>query len=51
MKIQALIHPAEAGGYWAEAPALGCTTEEDAIALYRRFCSLIEKVNQLPQST
>jgi predicted RNase H-like HicB family nuclease len=28
MKIKAIIHPAEEGGYWAEVPALpGCITE------------------------
>ncbi len=28
MKIRAIIHPAEEGGYWAEVPALpGCITE------------------------
>jgi predicted RNase H-like HicB family nuclease len=32
MKIQALIHPAEDGGYWAEAPALrGCYSEGETI--------------------
>lgn len=30
MKISAVIHPAEEGGYWAEVPALpGCITEGD----------------------
>lgn len=30
MKIQAIIHEAEEGGYWAEVPALpGCITEGD----------------------
>lgn len=30
MKIQAIIHEAEEGGYWAEVPALpGCVTEGD----------------------
>ncbi|MEH2235682.1 type II toxin-antitoxin system HicB family antitoxin [Nostoc sp.] len=30
MKIRAIIHPAEEGGYWAEVPALpGCITEGD----------------------
>jgi predicted RNase H-like HicB family nuclease len=30
MKIKAIIHPAEEGGYWAEVPALpGCITEGD----------------------
>ncbi len=32
MKIQAIIHKAEEGGYWAEVPALpGCFTEGDSI--------------------
>ncbi len=30
MKIKAVIHTAEEGGYWAEVPALpGCITEGD----------------------
>ena len=30
MKIKAIIHEAEEGGYWAEVPALpGCVTEGD----------------------
>ena len=30
MKIKAIIHPADEGGYWAEVPALpGCITEGD----------------------
>lgn len=30
MKIKAIIHIAEEGGYWAEVPALpGCITEGD----------------------
>jgi predicted RNase H-like HicB family nuclease len=30
MKIKAIIHTAEEGGYWAEVPALpGCVTEGD----------------------
>ncbi|WGV24440.1 type II toxin-antitoxin system HicB family antitoxin [Halotia branconii] len=32
MKIKAIIHPAEEGGYWAEVPALpGCVTEGETI--------------------
>ncbi|HYX16624.1 MAG TPA: type II toxin-antitoxin system HicB family antitoxin [Nostoc sp.] len=32
MKIRAIIHPAEEGGYWAEVPALPvCITEGDTI--------------------
>ncbi|MEH2192527.1 MAG: type II toxin-antitoxin system HicB family antitoxin [Nostoc sp.] len=32
MKIRAIIHPAEEGGYWAEVPALpGCINEGDTI--------------------
>jgi predicted RNase H-like HicB family nuclease len=30
MKIKAIVHSAEEGGYWAEVPALpGCVTEGD----------------------
>ncbi|HWB10462.1 MAG TPA: type II toxin-antitoxin system HicB family antitoxin [Pirellulales bacterium] len=30
MKIRAIIHPAEEGGFWAEVPALkGCYSEGD----------------------
>ena len=32
MRIKAIIHPAEEGGYWAEVPALpGCITEGDTM--------------------
>ena len=32
MKIKAIIHPAEEGGYWAEVPALpNCITEGDSM--------------------
>ena len=32
MKIRAIIHPAEEGGYWAEVPELvGCITERDTM--------------------
>ena len=32
MKIKAIIHTAEEGGYWAEVPALpGCNTQGDTI--------------------
>lgn len=32
MKIKAIIHPAQEGGYWAEVPALpGCITEGETI--------------------
>ncbi|WP_074382485.1 type II toxin-antitoxin system HicB family antitoxin [Phormidesmis priestleyi] len=32
MKIRAIVHSAEEGGYWAEVPALpGCVTEGDKI--------------------
>jgi predicted RNase H-like HicB family nuclease len=32
MKIRAIIHPAEEGGYWAEVPALpGCITEGETM--------------------
>lgn len=32
MKIKAIVHLAEEGGYWAEVPALpGCITEGDTM--------------------
>ena len=32
MKIKAIVHQAEEGGYWAEVPALpGCITEGDTL--------------------
>ena len=32
VKIKAIIHPAEEGGYWAEVPALpGCIIEGDSM--------------------
>lgn len=32
MKIKAIIHEAEEGGYWAEVPALpGCSTQGETI--------------------
>jgi predicted RNase H-like HicB family nuclease len=32
MKVKAIIHPAEEGGFWAEVPALpGCITEGDSM--------------------
>ena len=32
MRIKAIIHQAEEGGYWAEVPALpGCITEGDTM--------------------
>jgi predicted RNase H-like HicB family nuclease len=32
MKFNAIVHPAEEGGYWAEVPALpGCITEGDTM--------------------
>jgi predicted RNase H-like HicB family nuclease len=33
MKLQAIIHPAEEGGFWAEVPALpGCVSEGETYA-------------------
>jgi predicted RNase H-like HicB family nuclease len=33
MKIRALVHEAEEGGFWAEVPALpGCVTQGETIA-------------------
>ena len=32
MKVKAIIHEAEEGGYWAEVPALpGCVTQGDTV--------------------
>ncbi len=32
MTIQAIAHPAEEGGYWAEVPALpGCVTQAETL--------------------
>ena len=32
MTIEAIVHPAEEGGYWAEVPALpGCMTEGESV--------------------
>jgi predicted RNase H-like HicB family nuclease len=32
MTIQAIVHPAEEGGFWAEVPALpGCMTEGETM--------------------
>jgi predicted RNase H-like HicB family nuclease len=32
MKLRVLVHPAEEGGYWAEAPALpGCVSEGETL--------------------
>ena len=32
MKIKAIVHQADEGGYWAEVPALpGCITEGDTM--------------------
>ena len=32
MKMKAVIHPAQEGGYWAEVPGLpGCITEGDSM--------------------
>ena len=36
MKLRALIHADESGGYWAEVPALpGCVTQGETIAEVR----------------
>ena len=32
MKLQILVHQAEEGGYWAEAPSIpGCATQGDSL--------------------
>jgi predicted RNase H-like HicB family nuclease len=45
MKVKAIIHPAEEGGFWAEVPVLpGCftqgETEEDVISNLREAVEL-----------
>ena len=37
MKLKAIIHEAEEGGYWAEVPALqGCVTQGETLAELKR---------------
>jgi predicted RNase H-like HicB family nuclease len=37
MKLQAIIHDAEEGGFWAEVPALpGCVTQGETLAEVRK---------------
>lgn len=37
MKIKAVVHKAEEGGYWAEVPALpGCVTQAESMEELRR---------------
>ena len=37
MKIKAVVHKAEEGGYWAEVPALpGCVTQAESMDELRR---------------
>lgn len=37
MKIQAIIHKAEEGGFWAEVPALpGCVTQGETLTEIRK---------------
>lgn len=36
MKLKAIVHKAEEGGYWAEVPAIpGCVTQGDTLAELR----------------
>jgi len=44
MQIQAVIHTAEEGGFWAEVPALpGCVSQGESIEeLTRNICEAIE---------
>ena len=56
MKLRAIIHPAEEGGFWAEVPAIpGCTTQgETKEELLRNLHEAIEgclSVELDPQST
>jgi predicted RNase H-like HicB family nuclease len=37
MKLKAIVHEAEEGGYWAEVPALpGCVTQGETLAEVRK---------------
>jgi predicted RNase H-like HicB family nuclease len=56
MKLRAIIHPAEEGGFWAEVPAIpGCATQgETKEELMRNLHDAIEgclSVELDPQST
>ena len=56
MKLSAIIHPAEEGGFWAEVPAIpGCATQgETKEELMRNLHEAIEgclSVELDPQST
>ena len=56
MKIRAIIHPAEEGGFWAEVPAIpGCATQgETKEELMRNLHEAIKgclSVELDPQST
>ncbi len=56
MKLRAIIHPAEEGGFWAEVPAIpGCATQgETKEELLRNLHEAIEgclSVELDPQST
>jgi len=31
MKIHAVVHKAEEGGFWAEVPSIGCATQAETI--------------------
>lgn len=44
MKIKAIVHAAEEGGFWAEVPALpGCVTQAESMeALEARLAEAIE---------
>ncbi len=44
MKLRAIVHPAEEGGYWAEVPALpGCMTQgETREELLHNVCEAVE---------
>jgi predicted RNase H-like HicB family nuclease len=37
VKLKAIVHPADEGGYWAEVPALpGCVTQGETIEEIKR---------------
>ena len=44
MRLKAIIHPADEGGYWAEVPALpGCVTQSETLPeLHEKIKEAIE---------
>jgi predicted RNase H-like HicB family nuclease len=44
LEVEIVVHEAEEGGYWAEAPSLpGCATQGDSIEeLFQNICDAVE---------